>query len=48
MANFSTPTSVALIGTTAWVTEGNTTYFYLDPDYEGEDHAKFRWGKNRE
>jgi sugar lactone lactonase YvrE len=27
-ANFSTPTSVALIGTTAWVTEGNTTYFF--------------------
>src|SRR4029077_4863072 len=26
--NFSTPTSVALIGTTAWVTEGNTTYFF--------------------
>src|SRR5580704_3783194 len=26
--NFSTPTSVALIGTTAWVTEGYTTYFF--------------------
>ena len=26
--NFSTPTSVALIGTTAWVAEGNTTYFF--------------------
>ena len=26
--NFSTPTSVALIGMTAWVTEGNTTYFF--------------------
>jgi hypothetical protein len=26
--NFSTPTSVARIGTTAWVTEGNTTYFF--------------------
>jgi hypothetical protein len=26
--NFSTPTSVTLIGTTAWVTEGNTTYFF--------------------
>jgi sugar lactone lactonase YvrE len=26
--NFSTPTSVALIGTTAWVTEGNTSYFF--------------------
>ena len=26
--NFFTPTSVALIGTTAWVTEGNTTYFF--------------------
>jgi streptogramin lyase len=25
---FSTPTSVALTGTTAWVTEGNTTYFF--------------------
>jgi streptogramin lyase len=28
--NFSTPTSVAVIGATAWVTEGNTTYFF-DP-----------------
>jgi sugar lactone lactonase YvrE len=26
--NFSTPTSVAVIGATAWVTEGNTTYFF--------------------
>jgi len=26
--NLSTPTSVAFIGTTAWVTEGNTTYFF--------------------
>jgi sugar lactone lactonase YvrE len=26
--NFSTPTSAALIGQTAWVTEGNTTYFF--------------------
>ena len=26
--NFSTPTSVTQIGTTAWVTEGNTTYFF--------------------
>jgi hypothetical protein len=26
--NFSTPTSVALIGTAAWVTEGNTTFFF--------------------
>ena len=28
--NFSTPTSVAMIGATAWVSEGNTTYFF-DP-----------------
>jgi DNA-binding beta-propeller fold protein YncE len=27
-SNSSTPTSVALIGATAWVTEGNTTYFF--------------------
>lgn len=27
-SNFSTPTSVTRIGTTAWVTEGNTTYFF--------------------
>jgi hypothetical protein len=26
--NFSTPTSAVLIGMTAWVTEGNTTYFF--------------------
>jgi sugar lactone lactonase YvrE len=26
--SFSTPTSVAQIGMTAWVTEGNTTYFF--------------------
>jgi len=26
--NFSTPTSVAMIGATAWVSEGNTTYFF--------------------
>jgi len=26
--NFSTPTSVAVIGATAWVIEGNTTYFF--------------------
>jgi len=28
--NFSTPTSIAMIGATAWVSEGNTTYFF-DP-----------------
>ena len=28
--NFSTPTSVTQVGTTAWVSEGNTTYFF-DP-----------------
>src|SRR5580692_4320200 len=27
-SNSSTPTSVALIGATAWVAEGNTTYFF--------------------
>lgn len=26
--NFSTPTSVTQVGTTAWVSEGNTTYFF--------------------
>jgi ketosteroid isomerase-like protein len=23
-------------------------HIYLDPDYTGEDEARFRWGKNRQ
>jgi len=25
----------------------SSVHVYLDPDYTGEDEARFRWGKNR-
>jgi hypothetical protein len=25
----------------------SSLHIYLDPDYTGEDEARFRWGKNR-
>ena len=25
----------------------SSVHIYLDPDYTGEDEARFRWGKNR-
>ena len=26
----------------------SSLHIYLDPDYTGEDEARFRWGKNRQ
>jgi len=26
----------------------SSLHIYLDPDYAGEDEARFRWGKNRQ
>ena len=39
--NFSTPTSVALIGTTAWVSEGQLAFFF-DPSKNSSPSLPFR------